>query len=71
MSVKSDLDRIVEFNKISGNKLSHATVAAVEKTVRRVLKLKKKDALEYRGLTITCIGSKAWRYANWHKNPQS
>jgi hypothetical protein len=71
MSIKSQLDKIAEFNALSGNRLESAIVAAIESTVRRALKLKKKDPLKYRGLRIKCIGSKAWRYANWEKNPQA
>jgi hypothetical protein len=38
-----------------------ATVAVTERYARRVLKLKKKDELQYRGLKLKCIGSAKWR----------
>lgn len=41
--------------------ISVATIAVTERYARRKLRLRKRQPLEYKGLTLKCIGSKAWR----------
>jgi hypothetical protein len=61
MNVKDVLDRFADWREKNRPSIVTATVAARETTVRRRLRLKKKDPLVYRRLKIRCIGSKRWR----------
>lgn len=61
MSFKKQLDEFTAYIATARPSISTATVAVTEKTARRVLKLKKNDPLQYKGLTLKCVGSKRWR----------
>jgi hypothetical protein len=61
MSFIKTLDEFTTYIATARPSISTATVAVTEKTARRVLKLKKKDPLTYKGLTLKCVGSKRWR----------
>lgn len=41
--------------------IATVTVAVRTETVRRALRLSKKDPLVFRGLAIRCLGSRKWR----------
>lgn len=62
MSVKDVLDRFADWRDASNPSVTAATVAAREATVRKALRIKKREPLVYRGLTLRCVGSKRWRY---------
>lgn len=55
------LNHFADYRDISAPSVNHATVDVTEKYARRRLKLKKKDPLVYRGLSLTCRGSRAYR----------
>jgi hypothetical protein len=61
MSFITTLDEFAEYIAKARPSISSATVAVTESTARRALKLKKKDPLQYKGLTLRCVGSKRWR----------
>lgn len=55
------LNHFADYRDTAKPSISHATVDVTEKYARRRLKLKKKDPLVYRGLSLTCRGSRAYR----------
>lgn len=55
------LKHFADYRDISAPSVSHATVDVTEQYARRRLKLKKKDPLVYRGLALTCRGSRSYR----------
>jgi hypothetical protein len=61
MSVKATLDRFADWREASNPAVTAATIAAREATVRKALRLKKREPLVYRGLALRCIGSREWR----------
>lgn len=67
MNVKASLDTFADYIKTARPSIAHATVDATEKYVRQVLSIKKKEPLVYRGLALTCRGSKKWRYEQSYK----
>lgn len=67
MSVKDVLDKLADWREKSNPGVTVATVDVRTKTVRRALKLKAKDPLEYRGLKIVCRGSKKWRQSQYER----
>ncbi len=66
MSFVTELDEFTNYIATARPSIRTATVAVTEKTARKVLKLKKKDPLEYKGLTLKCVGSKRWRNEQPH-----
>lgn len=60
-SFKTTLDRFCDYREVSSPSVTHATFDVIERTARKVLRLKKRDPLIYRGLALTCRGSRAWR----------
>jgi hypothetical protein len=62
---KDALDRFAEYRDTARPSIDKATVAVTETYCRRTLGLRKDDPLMYRGLQLTCIGSKRWREENW------
>lgn len=62
MCFKTELDNFVEYIKTAKPDISHATVDVTERYARKKLKVKKKDPIVYRGLALSCRGSKKWRY---------
>ncbi len=61
MNCKDYLDKLADHNERVPNPVKQATLGVRTKTLRRKLKLKAKDPLEYRGIAIKCIGSQKWR----------
>ena len=55
------LNEVLAWRVKGCRKVEHVTLAVTEKTVRRKLRLKKAEPLQYKGLSITCIGSRASR----------
>lgn len=64
MGFKRDVDKLVDYVAVSRPSVDTVTVAVTEKTARRALKLKKKDPLVYRGMSLRCIGSRRYRLEN-------
>lgn len=58
---KTKLDLFVDWRNTFGPSITTVTLAVTERYCRRKLKLKKGGPLQYAGLDLTCIGSKAWR----------
>jgi len=65
MGFKEVLDQFATYRETARPSIDKATVSVTEAYCRRKLRLRKKDPLVYRGLTLTCIGSKKWREENW------
>lgn len=62
----AEVDRLLEYVPSASGRwrrpaIAHATVPVTEGWARRVLGLGKDDVLVYRGVALTCIGSRAWR----------
>lgn len=55
------LNRFADYRDISRPSIHKATIAVTERYARRVLKLRKREPMVYRGLALTCIGSPQWR----------
>jgi hypothetical protein len=64
MSFIKDLDRFIDYVKTAKPSINRATVDVTERYARQKLKMKKADPLIYKGLTLSCRGSKRWRYEN-------
>ncbi len=47
--------------KIAKYSVSRITLGVTEKTARKVLKIKKDQPLQYKGIPLNCIGSEAYR----------
>lgn len=55
------LNHFANYRDISSPSINHATVDVTEKYARRRLKIGKKSPLVYRGLVLTCRGSRSYR----------
>jgi hypothetical protein len=55
------LNDFAEWREMCRPSIGVATVAVTERYARRKLRIRKSEPLEYRGLTLKCIGSKQWR----------
>jgi hypothetical protein len=60
-SFKTKLDQFADYRDVTKPSISHATVDVTEKYARRKLKLKKGEPTAYRGLRLTCRGSRSYR----------
>lgn len=58
MSFIDDLEKLIEWR----SPVKRVTLAVRTSTVRRKLKIKAGQPLEYKGIAITCVGSKRWRH---------
>lgn len=56
-----DLNRFADWRDQYRMDIHAVAVAVTETYARRVLKLKRSEPLVFRGLVLTCIGSKRWR----------
>jgi len=61
MSFIKTLDRFCDYVEVSRPSIKDAVISVTERHARNTLKIKKKDPLVYRGLTLKCIGSQRWR----------
>jgi hypothetical protein len=61
VSFKAVLDKFADYRDKANRQINAATVCVTERYARSVLKIKKDKPLEYRGLSLRCIGSKRWR----------
>jgi len=57
----AQLNEVLAWRVKGCRKVEHVTLAVTEKTVRRRLFIKKSEPLQYKGIAITCIGSRAAR----------
>lgn len=64
MTFLTELDRFIDYAKIAKPSINHATIDVTERYVRKTLKIKKKEPLIYKGLSLSCRGSR--RYRNAH-----
>lgn len=55
------LKRFASWRDLNRPSIAEATVAVSEQYARRKLRIKRDQPLEYRGLRLRCIGTKAWR----------
>lgn len=55
------LREFADYRDSARPQIDTATVAVTERYARRVLRVKKDQPLIYRGLTLKCVGSKAWK----------
>lgn len=55
------LEQFADYRDKARPGIDRATIDVTERTARRALKLKKKEPLVYRGLTLTCRGSADYR----------
>jgi hypothetical protein len=55
------LESFAEWREKNRPGIAIATVAVTERYARRKLRIRKREPLQYRGLTLKCIGSKLWR----------
>jgi len=62
--LKAGLDRFARWREKYCPSITKVTVAVRESTARRILKIKKRHPLVYRGLELRCIGSPLWRKEN-------
>lgn len=58
------LNKFADYRDVTAPHITTATIDVTEKYVRRKLRLKKKDPLVYRGLVLTCRGSRSYRASN-------
>lgn len=61
---KWTLDEFAKWREQNRPSITTAVIEVSEKYARRVLHIKKDKPLAYRGLSLKCIGSKAWRNEN-------
>jgi hypothetical protein len=64
MSFIKNLNKFADYIAVSKPSINHATVDVTERYARKTLKVKKDEPLVFRGLTLTCRGSKRWRAEN-------
>lgn len=55
------LTQFAQWRDSNRRSIKTATVAVTEPYARRVLGVKKNEPLEFKGLRLKCIGSRAWR----------
>lgn len=55
------LNKFADYRDHARPAISQATVAVTEKYARKKLGIKKDAPLEYRGLSLRCVGSARWR----------
>jgi hypothetical protein len=61
---KEKLDQFADYRDVSRPSINSATIDVTEKYARRKLKVKKGEPIVYRGLRLTCRGSRAYRLAH-------
>lgn len=69
MAFRRELDRLCDWRRTSGSRMPGVTVEVTEPYARRVLRLRRRDPLVYRGLELRCIGSRRWRAGGYASHP--
>jgi hypothetical protein len=64
MNFKQTLSAFADWRDKHRPSIKTATIEVTERYARRALGLRKGDCLQFRGLGLTCIGSKTWRQRN-------